>query len=119
VRLIVIDEAARVLDSLYCSIRPMVAVSHGRLIALSTPFGKRGFFYEAWTGQDAWERIRIDASQCPRISPEFLEEERRALGERWWRQEYGCSFEDVVGAVFSQADIDAAMRDDVQPWILP
>jgi hypothetical protein len=39
VNLLVIDEAARVDDSLYRSVRPMLAVSGGRLVALSTPFG--------------------------------------------------------------------------------
>src|SRR5438445_2775179 len=48
VTLLVIDEAARVPDDLYRSVRPMLAVSRGRLVCLSTPFGKRGFFYEAW-----------------------------------------------------------------------
>src|SRR5262249_23592769 len=42
VALLVIDEAARVPDDLYRSIRPMLAISQGRLICLSTPFGKRG-----------------------------------------------------------------------------
>ena len=37
----VIDEAARVEDALYYSVRPMLAISHGRLVALSTPFGRR------------------------------------------------------------------------------
>src|SRR5262249_58061446 len=48
--LIIIDEAARVEDSLLVATRPMMAVSEGggRLIALSTPAGKRGWFYEAW-----------------------------------------------------------------------
>ena len=48
--LVIIDEAARVLDALYYVVRPMLAMSHGRLIALSTPWGKRGWFYEAWQG---------------------------------------------------------------------
>jgi hypothetical protein len=115
VRLLVVDEAARVADDLYRSIRPMLAVSKGRLIALSTPFGKRGFFFEEWTGRRAWKRVRITADQCPRITAEFLDEEREALGERWYRQEYGCSFEDMVGAVFSDSDIQAALETDAQP----
>jgi hypothetical protein len=115
VALLVIDEAARVQDALYCSVRPMLAVSHGRLVALSTPFGKRGWFYEEWAGGNAWERVRVTADQCPRITPEFLEEERIALGPRWFAQEYGCSFEDAVGAVFASEDIQAALSDEVQP----
>ncbi|HSL85146.1 MAG TPA: terminase family protein, partial [Thermoanaerobaculia bacterium] len=42
VRLLAVDEAARVADELYYSVRPMLAVSGGRLVALSTPFGTRG-----------------------------------------------------------------------------
>src|SRR5262249_19700916 len=97
------------------SVRPMLAVSQGRLVALSTPFGKRGFFHDSWFGSETWERVKITADQCPRITPEFLEEERRALGERWYRQEYLCSFEDTIDAVFAYADIQAALSDDVQP----
>jgi hypothetical protein len=44
VQLIVIDEASRVPDDLYYSVRPMLATSNGRLVCLSTPRGKRGFF---------------------------------------------------------------------------
>jgi hypothetical protein len=115
VALLVVDEASRVVDSLYRSIRPMLAVSRGRLAALSTPFGKRGWFYEAWAGAQAWDRVRIRADECPRITPEFLAEERRALGERWYRQEYECSFEDTIDALFSSEDIAAALNCDVQP----
>jgi hypothetical protein len=115
VALLVIDEAARVPDALYYSVRPMLAVSQGRLVALSTPFGKRGFFYEEWHGGGDWRRVRINADQCPRIPREFLAEERRALGERYYRQEYQTSFEDTIDAVFADEDIQAALCDDVQP----
>ena len=101
VALLIIDEAARVEDPLYCSVRPMLAVSQGRLAALSTPFGKRGWFHDEWHGEGDWERVKITAEQCPRISPQFLAEERRALGERWYAQEYGCEFSECLDAVFS------------------
>src|SRR5205085_8729659 len=78
VRLLVIDEAARVPDSLYSAVRPMLAVSRGRLVALSTPAGRRGWFHDAWQGAGDWHRIRITADQCPRISAAFLAEEREA-----------------------------------------
>src|SRR5579883_1541621 len=87
VALLVIDEAARVPDPLYYAVRPMLAVSRGRLVALSTPFGKRGWFHDEYHGTGEWERVKITAPECPRISPEFLAEEQRALGERWFRQE--------------------------------
>src|ERR671913_617118 len=40
--LLLIDEASRVDDGLYYAIRPMLAVSGGSLMMLSTPFGRRG-----------------------------------------------------------------------------
>jgi hypothetical protein len=118
VRLLIVDEAARVSDDLYRAVRPMLAVSHGRLICMSTPFGKRGIFYEEWTATRTWERVLIRADQCPRITPEFLKEEREALGDRWFNQEYMCSFEDMIGALFLQEHIDAMASDDVQPLIV-
>jgi hypothetical protein len=71
----------------------MLVVSGGRLICLSTPYGKRGFFFKAWTKGYEWKRIEIPATSITRIAPAFLEEERRNLGESWFRQEYCCSFE--------------------------
>jgi hypothetical protein len=111
VNLLIIDEASRVEDALYCSVRPMLAVSKGRLLALSTPFGKRGWFHDEWHRSGTWERVRASADQCPRISRAFLDEERQALGERWYRQEYACSFEDTMDAVFSHEHVMRACVD--------
>jgi Terminase large subunit, T4likevirus-type, N-terminal len=115
VSLLVIDEASRVSDGLYAAVRPMLATSKGRLIALSTPFGQRGWFFEAWGDNSRWDRIKITADQCQRISPEFLAEEKKAIGDRWWVQEYFCEFTESIGAVFSSRDIQRAMDNDVKP----
>ncbi|HEV2946493.1 MAG TPA: terminase large subunit, partial [Gemmataceae bacterium] len=101
VHMLVIDEAARVPDDLCRSVRPMLAVSGGRLICLSTPYGKRGFFYDAWAkGGNDWARIEVPADKIARIKPEFLAEERRAMGLSYYRQEYCCSFESVEGLIY-------------------
>jgi hypothetical protein len=101
VNLLVLDEAARVPDELYKAVRPMLAVSGGRLVLLSTPFGRRGFFYEAWHDRaGAWQKFEVVASQVPRIAPVFLDEERRALGSSWFAQEYECRFEAHEGLVY-------------------
>jgi hypothetical protein len=113
--LLVIDEASRVPDGLYRSVRPMLAVSRGRLVALSTPFVRAGWFYSAWTGDEPWDRVSVKADQCPRIAPEFLAEERAAMGPRWYRMEYECSFEDAVGSVFDAESVRAAACDDLPP----
>jgi hypothetical protein len=115
VTLLIVDEASRVSDDLYYSIRPMLAVSGGRLVCLSTPYGKRGFFFEEWQDGQNWERIRITAHDCPRISEEFLEEEHHALGDYWFRQEYLCEFVETEDQVFSHDLIQSAFSDDIQP----
>lgn len=103
VDLLVIDEAARVGDDLYKSVRPMLAVSGGRLVVLSTPFGRRGFFHDAWIDDaQEWERHEITARQNPRITSEFLDEELRVLGQSWFDQEYMCSFEALEGLVYPE-----------------
>jgi hypothetical protein len=115
----VIDEAARVADSLYYAVRPMLAVSGGKLVCMTTPFGKRGFFHQEWTQGQGWEKVLITADQCPRISPEFLAEERRTLGEWWFKQEYLCEFVDTVDQVFAYGDIMRAVTPDVLPLFNP
>jgi len=114
-KLLVIDEASRVADSLYYAVRPMLGVSGGRLVCLTTPFGKRGFFYREWTEGQGWERVKIMADQCPRISKAFLEEELRTLGEWWFKQEYGCEFVDTVNQVFISDLIEQAVNPTLQP----
>jgi hypothetical protein len=115
VRLLVIDEAARVSDALYRSVRPMLAVSGGSLIALSSAYAKQGWFFEEWTGSAPWNRVKVPADQCPRIDPAFLAEEREAIGERWFLMEYFCEFGDMVDAVFTEADIELATCDAPPP----
>lgn len=114
---IIFDEASRVSDPLYKSVRPMLALG-ASLTAISTPFGQRGWFFELWDTPkrlNLFHHWRVTAYQCPRITPAFLAEERLELGDRWFRQEWLCSFEDAVGAVFSKDVIDAAFGDDVKP----
>jgi Phage terminase large subunit len=118
VKLLIIDESARVPDTTYYSVRPMLAVSSGRLICLSTPFGDRGWWASAWNGTEPWERYEIAATMCPRISPAFLEEERRTLGRWFYSQEYECTFEAAQSAAFTRAEVDRAFGQEVEQWAL-
>ncbi|MBD0328264.1 MAG: hypothetical protein ICV68_17735 [Pyrinomonadaceae bacterium] len=113
--LLVLDEAARVADELYFAVRPMLAVSGGALMMLSTPYGKRGVFYEEWVNGRGWERYEVPAVQCPRISEAFLEEERSSLPSWVFRQEYECSFEETEDQVFTTDMIDRAVSGEVKP----
>ena len=117
--LLIVDEAARVATDLIVSVRPMLAVSNGRLITLSTPYGSRGWWYDAWRSKDDWFRVEIPATMCPRITPGFLAEERRDMGEWWFNQEYLCQFMDAESQAFATDDIDRAFTgEEVQQWVI-
>jgi hypothetical protein len=114
--LLLIDEASRVSDDLYHAVTPMLAVRNGDLWMMSTPCGKRGFFYEVWSkGGPEWKKVRVTAEECGRIPASFLVEERAGMGERCFRQEYLCEFSDVETALFDRDLIMGAIRSDVRP----
>lgn len=116
VSLLLVDEASRVPDDLYQAVRPMLAVSGGRLVLLSTPFGRRGFFWREWAeGGADWERVKVTADDCPRIPAAWLAKERATIGDWWYSQEYLCQFKDAADAFFRGEDIAAMSSSDVAP----
>jgi hypothetical protein len=117
VDLLILDEAARVPDELLAATRPMLAVSNGDLFALTTPAGKRGWFYDQWMRGVGWQRISIKSTECARISKEFLEQEREQLGPMMFAQEYLCEFHDPEGAAFLSELISAAFVNNFKPFV--
>ena len=119
-RLLLVDEAARVDDETIAAVRPMLAVSGGQLIALSTPSGRRGWWHEAWEdGGTVWERVRVPAADCPRISAAFLAEERPPMGDYFYRQEYGCEFAETDAQLFSEETLQAMWDARCAPPLFP
>ena len=120
--LLVIDEAARTPSELVEGMLPTVAVTGGSIIALTTPAGARGWFYELWTRPDVeevWERYEITAEACPRITEEVIEEARMTRGERHVRQEYYCSFEADEAGFFEDHSVlerSLVVPDDQPLW---
>lgn len=114
--LLLIDEAARVDDTLYKSVRPMLLRSGGSMILMSTPFGKRGFFFEEWeNGGNEWKRIMFRASQNDRLDKSFLDAERKSLGDLWYGQEYECQFLDTINQIFGYDLVAGAFTNEIDP----
>ena len=112
---IVIDEASRTSDALYRVVRPMLATKpRGQLLLLSTPGSRKGFFWEIHRDQDdSWQRFRVTAEDCPRITQEFLEQERKALPHFIFRREYFCEFpESDEMDFFLEDDVTGAFVDE-------
>jgi hypothetical protein len=116
VSLLIVDEAARVSEEQYLSVKPMLATVDGDLWMMSTPWGRRGFFWEVWTaGGPEWTRVSVTAAECPRIPASFLESQRREMPERAFLREYMCDFGDEGASLFDREVLMQAIRPGVRP----
>lgn len=120
VSLLIVDEAARVESEAVDAATPTQSTVEGaRIVALSSPYGKRGVFYDWWTrGGDEWQRYTAKWHECPWIGKDFIEHERERMSEAAFRQEYECSFEDTEQSAFSYSDIERAFQQNVEGWDL-
>jgi cytochrome c-type biogenesis protein CcmE len=109
VDLLVVDEAAGVADMDYHGILPALIATQGEQVLLSTPRGKRGFFFELWHSADDWMRVMVRSDEVSRIRTEDLEVFRRTMPEQFFRQEFYCEWLDTEGGLFSYDDIEAAL----------
>jgi hypothetical protein len=118
VDLLILDEASRIDDAVYHAVRPMLAVSGGQQILLSTPNGKRGFFFDVWTNGSLseWQKIEITALDCPRITNEFLESEKASMPLFLFEQEYFCKFTDSETQIFPSELIQAAIDHNLRAY---
>lgn len=129
VSLLVIDEASFASDEFFKAVMPMLAVSHGRIIVLSTPHGKRNRFYELFTKtadwdfartptdqEAAWEKFRVTWRDCPRITPEFIASERMLYGDAYVRQEYETEFLDEAVSIFTTEETEAMARQQIEQF---
>ena len=107
------DEGAFVKDSLYAVVSPMLAATGGVMICPTTPAGMRGELHRLWSsGGEAWHRVTVKATECPRISPAFLAKERKRLGDLLYSQEYECKFVTSGSGYFSGADLERLFGAD-------
>jgi len=88
---IVADEAARLPEDLIAALRPMRAGKpQARLAMLSTAWTRSDPFWTAWSGGNPdWMRLQATVDTNPELfEPQYLEQERRELGEEAFNQEY-------------------------------
>jgi hypothetical protein len=109
VDLLVVDEAAAVQDLDYHGILPALIATQGEQVLLSTPRGRRGFFWELWHSDDDWQRIMVRSDEVRRISSADLEVFKSTMPEQFFRQEFFCEWLDTEGSLFGYDDIEAAL----------
>ncbi|MDH3662688.1 MAG: terminase large subunit [Alphaproteobacteria bacterium] len=119
--LVIEDEAAFVNDRTFAATRPMLATNPNAMhMLLTTPYGRRGHFYDLWRAQHSgWSRFMIKSKDCPRISAEFLAGEQTVLSDRSYRQEYQCEFLESSTAVFPSDLVQRLMDENQRRVIMP
>ncbi len=103
---IYLDEAAHFLndEQIMRVISPMLIAMQGRLTIISTPFGKRGIFYERYVSALNNPTARAydfyPSTLNPLITDDDLQREHERLNDLEYRQEYGAEFLEEVDAYY-------------------
>ena len=108
---LIIDEAAYCKqevdgqDFYYNIVLPLTKVHCDKILIISTPFGKSGFYFDLCMKALSGERddmiyIKRDIYQDALITPEQIEELKKGYPELAWRCEYGCEFIENAFSVF-------------------
>lgn len=109
VDLLIADEAAFIPEDVWPAVTPMLATTKGNIILLSTPKGVGNFFYECYHNP-SFKTFHISSEQCPRISKEFLEYEKKRLSSIHYKQEYLGEFTEHMRQIFSDQLIRSHMK---------
>jgi hypothetical protein len=112
--LLIADEAAFIPEEVWTAVTPMLAVTKGDIILLSTPFGKGGYFFRCFE-DPTFTSFHVSSEDCHRITPEFLEQEKKRMTKLQYAQEYLGEFVDELRRFFSEELIRSCM----QPFTTP
>lgn len=119
--LVILDEAAWIIDETWAAARPLVSATGGRLVAQSTPGLPTGWFYQLATKTPVgWAFIKIRSDEVPTISPEFLAGERASgMSPELYAQEYEATFGQARGggALFTPEQIADLVRPSAQDQV--
>ena len=107
--LLIADEAAYIGEEVWVAVKPMLITTDGKLILLSTPKGKGGFFYNAFKPDSTFKTWHITSEECSRVNKVDLAEEKRNLTRLQYAQEYLAEFLDQLMRLFPQSLIESSM----------
>ena len=103
---VVLDEYAQIKQNVWQEIvRPMLTDTKGRALFIGTPKGKNSLwelFLKGQRKEDGFSSYRFKTVDNPYIDPLEVEDARKQMNERYFRQEYEASFEDYVGLIWPE-----------------
>lgn len=131
----ILDEAAKMKETVYAAVKTTTTVTRGIIIPISTPFGKNWFYKGCMAAKEEMARAKFEGRDPtkifitartidnPKVSQAAIEEARRSLPDRLFRQYYLAEFVDD-GNVFSgfrKCLFGDALNlyGDNQSWFMP
>lgn len=101
INLLIADEAAFIPEAVWTAITPMLAITKGKIILLSTPFGKdpTKYFYRCFSDPN-FTAFHVSSEDCPRKDVEYLEREKARLSKVQYAQEYLGEFVEELQQFF-------------------
>jgi len=93
--LLIADEAAFIPEEVWNSIIPALAITRGEIWLLSTPFVKKGYYYQCF--QDpGFTAFHTSSEDCPRKDQQFLDRQKEVLTKAQYAQMYLGQFVDEL-----------------------
>jgi hypothetical protein len=113
VHLLIADEAAFIPQDVWTAVTPMLAITRGIIWLLSTPLGKRGYFYACFN-DERFTHFHISSEECPRADHDFLKAEKERMTKLQYAQEYLGLFVDELQQFFPTKIIEECMKNDLE-----
>ena len=107
---IVLDEFAYIPKEAWTEVlRPTLSDTNGSAMFISTPSGKGNWGYDLFERgaddtEEEWFSAQFTTLEGGRVSEEEIEQARRDLDDRTFRQEYEASFETYSGQIYYNFD---------------
>lgn len=114
---LVMDECAFVKENAWAEVlRPALSDRQGRALFISTPKGHNWFWrlhQVGLSGEPGYVSFRFPTNSNPYIKQEEIDQAKRTLPERVFRQEYEAEFIEDAGGVFRKV-VEAATGEQVK-----
>jgi hypothetical protein len=121
--LLIADEAAFIGDDVFITCTPMLLTTGGDIVLVSTPFGRKGYFYDCYKDPN-FTVFHINSEECIRTREisvswtqaqqdnalKFLESEKRKMSQLQYAQEYMGEFVDSLRQFFPDELIKKCMK---------
>lgn len=120
--LVILDEAAFIdgMDDIWAALKPTVGRPLGRIIAISTPNGMAGWFYDMYNaaekGDIEWNPTKLHWTAHPERDEKWFNNEVKDMPRRKIAQEYECSFLASGETVINSDDL-VRIRNGIKPPI--